>query len=221
MTDDGVGNLHRGPAGDTQPVGQVHVLRIAEVGLVEAAELKEDVPAVEGGRSAGAEHLALRRHVGNRPAQPRPPGQAGGMIDVADPVEFARVVEADLGGTEAGRAGPARARRQQLLQPLRIGPGVWVEGRQPRGHAGPRRHIVGDGEAGITAQLHDAESSIGQPYRLDGPVGGIVVDDHRLEVAIGLGRQGVQARLQEVARLVGHDGHGDLGGVRLPHRPRF
>ena len=96
----------------------------------------------------------------------------------------------------------------QGAEPAGVRLGVGVQAGEELRPARLRHPVVGDGEAEVAAHVAQAEARVGQAQGGGGPVGRAVVGDHALEAGERRPRQGVQARLQEGAGLVGHDAHG-------------
>jgi hypothetical protein len=116
-------------------------------------------------------------------------------------------------------AGVTRARgRAEFLDPMRVRLGVVVQQRDPRAIGTRDAAIAGFGEAEVRAVLEHSNFGVVAANTFDRAVRRAVVDEDRLEVAIGLSVQRGEARREILLGVPVHDDHGDVDRV---HRGRL
>ena len=96
MADDSVRHKLAALAAQAQPEGHVDVFVVAEIPLVEAARLEEQVSGVKRRGPAWGKAFAGWRRIGQRMTEAATPGVAIGKIAVAGAVQLVGFVQADL-----------------------------------------------------------------------------------------------------------------------------
>ena len=200
-----------------QPVGEVEVLHVHPVALVEAAgRLEGRAPhqhesAVDGVHGAGAN---LGRAVGGEP-----PGGAAAAAQAAEVPEsaqggregaLARVIEGSVGPLQPRadhrHLGVRLEHRHNGVERSRGHGGIRVEREQVGGPAPPRPQVGAGGEPQVLCGGDQFDLRILACDQLTGAVAGVVVDDHhRHRTGRRVSSERVEALPNHLAGAIGDD----------------
>lgn len=211
MPDEAIGGIERLPAGEPSAPGEVGVFHVHEEGMVEAAEVEEEVAAdSEGGAGDSADGEGGIEGGGGL-VEAAAEGDTGAMDIIPGGIYLGWVLlDEDFGGGEAdiviGLEGG-----DERLEPVWLGDSVGVEEDEDIAGGVVGAEIIGATEAEVVVTVEEGDLG---PALGDGGgaiIGGGVIDDDDFGMGGGSG-DGLEAGMDIVSAIVVNDDEGGGNG---------